>query len=64
VKINLNVLGTLMLNGVGRHVYSADVVAVNQGGLAQGRVKLSKQLTQPGCLSHDIGDSTILRFGT
>jgi hypothetical protein len=33
VKINLNVLGTLMLNGVRRHVDGADVVTIDQGGL-------------------------------
>jgi hypothetical protein len=32
VEIDLNMLGTLMLNGVGGHVDGADVVAVNQGG--------------------------------
>jgi len=36
VKINLNVLGTLMLNRVGRHVHGADIVAVDQCGMAQG----------------------------
>jgi hypothetical protein len=34
VKINLNVLGTLVLNGVGRHVDGADVVTIDQGGFA------------------------------
>ena len=36
VKINLNVLCTLMLNEVGRHVDVTDVVTIDQGGLAQG----------------------------
>ena len=30
VEINLDMLGALMLNGVGRHVYGDDVVAVDQ----------------------------------
>jgi len=30
VKINLDVLGTLMLNRIGGHVNGADVVAVDQ----------------------------------
>ena len=34
VKINLNVLGTLMLNRVGRHVNGADVITINQCGMA------------------------------
>ena len=29
-KINLNVLGALMMNGVGGHVDNVDVVAVDQ----------------------------------
>jgi hypothetical protein len=33
VKINLNMLGALVLNGVGGEVDDADVVAVNQSGL-------------------------------
>jgi hypothetical protein len=32
VKINLNMLGALMLNGVGGEVDGADVVAVDQSG--------------------------------
>jgi hypothetical protein len=32
VEIDLNMLGALMLNGVGGHVDSADVVALDQGG--------------------------------
>jgi hypothetical protein len=32
VKINLNMLGMLVLNGVGREVDGGDVVAVDQSG--------------------------------
>jgi hypothetical protein len=32
VKINLNMLGALMLNGVGGEVDGTDVVAVDQSG--------------------------------
>jgi hypothetical protein len=42
VKINLNVLGALMLNGVGGHVDGADVVTIDQGGSSQGRVELKE----------------------
>jgi hypothetical protein len=42
VKINLNVLGVLMLNGVGGHVDSTDVVTIDQSGLSQGRVELKE----------------------
>jgi hypothetical protein len=33
VKINLNMLGALVLNGVGGEVDGADVVTVDQSGL-------------------------------
>jgi len=36
VQIDLDVLGSLMLNGVGGHVDGTDVVAVDQGCAAQG----------------------------
>jgi hypothetical protein len=36
VKINLNMLGTLVLNGVDGEVDGADVVAVDQSGPRQG----------------------------
>jgi hypothetical protein len=42
VKINHNVLGALMLNGVGGHVDDADVVTIDQGGSSQGRVELKE----------------------
>ena len=64
VKINLNVLGTLMLNGVGRHVYGVDIVTIDQGRLAERCVQLSQELAQPGSLSYGIGYSTILSFNT
>jgi hypothetical protein len=47
VKINLNMLGALVLNGVGGEVDGADVVAVDQSGPRQGAVQLHKQLSKP-----------------
>jgi len=41
VEINLDVLGALMLNGVGRHVDSADIIAVNQGSLTERNMQLN-----------------------
>jgi hypothetical protein len=34
VEIYLDMLGALMLDGVGRHVDGADVVTIDQGGSA------------------------------
>ena len=41
VEINLDVLGALMMNGVGRHVDSADIIAVNQGSLTERNMQLN-----------------------
>jgi hypothetical protein len=47
MEINLNMLGVLVLNGVGGEVDVADVVAVDQSGLWQEAVQLYKQLMKP-----------------
>jgi hypothetical protein len=54
VKINLNMLGTLMLDKVGGEVDHAEVVAVDQGGPRQGVVQLQKQLTESARLHHTV----------
>jgi hypothetical protein len=33
MKINLYILGALMLNGVGEEVYNADIITVDKGAL-------------------------------
>ena len=45
VKINLDMLGTLMLDWVGGHVDCTDVVAIYQCSAAKRGVKLLKELT-------------------
>jgi hypothetical protein len=64
VKVNLNVLGTLVLDWIRRHVDCANVVAIHQGGLGQGGVQLSQELTNAGSLSDCIGEITIFSFCT
>jgi len=44
VKIDLNVLGSLMLNWVGGHVDCTDVIAVHQCGTPEGSMQLQKKL--------------------
>ena len=44
VKINLNVLGSLMLNWIGGHVDCTDVVAIHHCGVTQGGVKLLNEM--------------------
>jgi hypothetical protein len=43
VKIDLNVLGALMLSGVGTHVDSTNVVTIDQSAAAKWNVQLKKQ---------------------
>ena len=40
VKIDLNVLGALMLNRVGGHVDGTDVVTIHQCGVVEGHAAL------------------------
>jgi hypothetical protein len=60
MKINLHMLGTLMLNGVSEEVHNADVVAVDKGALRRRRLELMEQLSQSSGLSHTVGNGTIL----
>jgi hypothetical protein len=60
IKINLHMLGALMLNGVSGEVHDADVVAVDKGAPRRWGLKLLEQLSQPSGLSHVVGNSTIL----
>jgi hypothetical protein len=60
MKINLHMLGALMLNGVGGEVHGADVVAVDKGAPRQQGLELVEQLSQPSALSHAVGNNTIL----
>jgi hypothetical protein len=45
MEINLDMLGALMLDGVGGHVDRADVVTIDQSGFAKWRMKLKEKLT-------------------
>jgi hypothetical protein len=60
MKINLHMLGALMLNGVGGEVHDADVVVVDKGAMRRRGLELVEQLSQPSGLSHVVGNGTIL----
>jgi hypothetical protein len=60
MKINLHILGALMLNGVGGEVHGADIVAVDKCVSRQRGLELVEQLTQPSGLSHTVCNNTIL----
>jgi hypothetical protein len=55
IKINLHMLGALMLNGVGEEVHDTDVVTVDKGAPRRQGLELVEQLMQPSGLSqrHD-----------
>jgi hypothetical protein len=62
VKINLNMLGALVLNGVDGKIDDAIIVALDQTGPGQGAMQLHKQLSRPTRLCHAIGHGAILRL--
>jgi hypothetical protein len=60
MKINLYILGALMLNGVGEEVYNADIITVDKGALRRRGLELVEQLLQPSGLSHAVDNGTTL----
>jgi hypothetical protein len=62
VKINLNMLGALVMNGVGGEVDDADIVTVDQSDSRQGAMKLHKQLSKPTRRCHAVGHGMVLRL--
>jgi hypothetical protein len=63
MKINLHMLGALMMNGVGGEVHGADAVTVENGAPRRRGLEVVEQLSQPSGLSHAVGNSTILSLG-
>jgi hypothetical protein len=63
MKINLHMLGVLMLNEVGGEVHDADVVTVDKGAPRRQGLELVEQLSQPSGPSHVVGNDTILGLG-
>jgi hypothetical protein len=64
VKVNLNVLSSLMLNRIGGHVDGTDIVAIHQCSAPERRVQFVKKLAQPGGLCNSIGHRAIFGFST
>jgi hypothetical protein len=60
IKINLHMLGALMLNRVGGEVHSADVVTIDKGASRRWGLELVEQLSQPSSLSHAVDNDMIL----
>jgi hypothetical protein len=62
VKINLNMLVVLVLNGVRGEVDGDDVVAVDESGPRQRVMQLHKQLTKSTHLGHAVDHGAVLRL--
>ena len=45
MNVHLNMLGTLVLNWIGRQIDRADVVAIDNSGLLQRDMKLDQKVT-------------------
>ncbi len=63
VRINLNMLGALVLNDVGGEIDGADIVAVDKCAPRWWSLELVEQLSQPSGLSHAVGNDAILSLG-
>ena len=64
VDINLNVLGTTMLDRIRGHVDSTNVVTEDNNGRRQRVMELPKELTDPTTLSNNMTNGAILCLGT
>jgi hypothetical protein len=60
VEVDLDMLFTLVLSGIGREVDGADVVVVDESALQQRSMELLKELSEPTSFSHVIGHNAIL----
>jgi hypothetical protein len=63
VKIDLHMLGPLVLHRVGGELDGADVVAVDQRAPGEGTMELGEELAEPRSLRHAVGHDTVLRLG-
>jgi hypothetical protein len=63
VDVDLDMLSTQVLNGVGREVDGADVVAVDESALWQWSMELLEELPEPTSFSHAICHGAILSLG-
>ena len=64
VDVDLNVLGTAVVDRVGSHVDSANVVAVDHGSHLQRNMKFLKELAQLATLGDHMSNSPVLGLRT
>ena len=53
-----------MMNWIGCHVDSADIVAVDNRRRSKRNMELLQELAYPATLGHHMSNSTVLSFGT
>jgi hypothetical protein len=63
VKIDLDVLGALVLNRVCGHVDDAKFVTKHDGGPRERSMKFLQELAEPSGLSDGVGDGVVLGLG-
>jgi hypothetical protein len=64
MKINLHILGALMLNMVGGEIHESDIVAVDKCAPRWRNLELMEQLTKLSGLSHAVSNGVILSLYT
>jgi hypothetical protein len=64
VNVDLNILRAAMMDRVGGHVDSTDIVAVDDRRRRIGCMELLEQLTKPTGLSHSVRNNMILSLRT
>ena len=64
VDVDLDVLGTTVVDRVGCHVDSADVVAVDDCSNLQRDMEFLKKLPQPAALGDDVSNRPVLGLRT
>jgi hypothetical protein len=64
MNVDLNMLGSTMLDWVRSHVYSADIVAEDYSGGGQGLMKFAKKLSNPATLRNGVCNGPVLSLRT
>jgi hypothetical protein len=64
VNVQLDVLGSPVMDRVPGHVDRRDVVAVDYGSLPDAMVQLVEKMAQPGAFCDGVGDPPVLGLGT
>jgi hypothetical protein len=64
VEFDIDMLCTLLLNGVGGEVDGVDIVIVDESALWQWSMELLEELPEPTSFSHIVGHGTMLSLDT